>query len=109
MRSYCIFCKTGKETDIAQSISQADPSLIALAPVKLIPEKRQGIWSNKEQVLLPGYVFVYSEDQYNLPMRNLVHGIYKILQYEIGLRELTGEDDDYAQWIYRHQGSSNHP
>ena len=59
INSFCLFCRTGSEKNIAQAIQQSYPEIIALAPVKLLPEKRQNIWTNREVVLLPGYVFVY--------------------------------------------------
>jgi transcriptional antiterminator NusG len=30
--------------------------------------------------------------------------LYKILEYEHGMAKLTGQDEEYAQWVYRHQG-----
>jgi transcription antitermination factor NusG len=103
-RAYCLYCKTGSERVIAQHLSQMDKTLTALAPIKQIPEKRQGFWQYKEQALLPGYVFLYTAADPLPPLRTMVNNLYRVLSYETGVKELSGQDELYAQWIYRHHG-----
>lgn len=107
MNTYCIFCKTGVEKKIAENINKVDKNIKALAPIKIVQEKRRGKWESKERLLLPGYVFLYSEDEINSEIRNKVSNIYKLLNYEEGLRELMGTDYEYSMWLYRHHGSIN--
>jgi len=99
-----MLCRTGAEKSAAQNIMQHYPELIAIAPVKILQEKSKGQWEPHEQILLPGYIFLYTE--YGLPknMRTKVRNLYRVLEYEKGIRTLTGSDAEYAQWIYCHQG-----
>lgn len=99
-----MFCKTGSENKIAKKINMLDEKIIAMAPARLIQQKRKGVWRNKEQIFLPGYIFIFSEEEMQSGLRNKVSNIYKILEYQIGLRELTGEDYEYSMWIYKNDG-----
>lgn len=103
-KAYCLFCRTGTELAVVESIRQNFPKLSALAPVKVIPEKRAGQWHEQVKVLLPGYVFVFTPDELPFNLRHKTHHLYKILHYERGIRELTGPDEEYAMWILRHDG-----
>ena len=79
--------------------------LIAFAPMKSVPEKRNGQWSERQQSLLPGYLFLYNDEETTpLDLPSKVHHLYTVLQYEKGIKALTGSDKEYAEWIYRHHG-----
>ena len=80
------------------------PELTVIAPVKILQEKRKGQWEPHEQILLPGYLFLYAEHGLPIDLRTKVRHLYRVLEYEKGVRTLTGSDTEYAQWIYRHQG-----
>ena len=103
-KAYCVFCRTGSELLVAESIRQRFPQLSALAPVKILPEKRAGQWHDQTKALLPGYVFVYSEDELPFDLRHKTRDLYMVLQYERGIRTLTGPDEEYAMWLLRHEG-----
>ena len=104
MKSWCIFCKTGSEKDVAQFVTTLDDRIEAIAPVRVLQEKRKGEWKSREQILFPGYVFLYSGEDIGFDMINKVPGIYKVLDYDVGFKELQGNDYKYAMWIYNHQG-----
>ena len=103
-KAYCLFCRTGAELAVVESIRQSFPQLVALAPVKILPEKRAGNWIDQTKVLLPGYVFVYTTDDLPFNLKHKTNHLYKVLHYERGIRTLTGPDEEYAMWIYRHAG-----
>ncbi|NLO22253.1 MAG: hypothetical protein GX119_09705, partial [Syntrophomonadaceae bacterium] len=105
MYSYCIFCKTGSEKHIAELINKKDKRIQAIAPTRVLQEKRQGRWEQREQILLPGYVLLYAEEVIQIELRAEIPNLYKILNYESGLRELQGMDYEYSMWIYRHHGN----
>lgn len=105
MYSYCIFCKTGSEKLIAELINKKDKRIQAIAPTRVLQEKRQGRWEQREQILLPGYVLLYAEEVIQFELRAEIPNLYKILNYESGLRELQGMDYEYSMWIYRHHGN----
>jgi transcription antitermination factor NusG len=104
IRSYCLYCKTGSETTLAQHLNQLDKTLTALVPTRFLPEKRQGIWKNNEQTFLPGYIFLFTEAECLPPLRRMVNNLYRVLAYETGVKVLSGQDESYALWLYNHQG-----
>jgi transcriptional antiterminator NusG len=54
--------------------------------------------------LLPGYVFLYVERFLPIKLKARARHLYKVLEYERGIAELSGSDADYANWLYRYQG-----
>jgi transcription antitermination factor NusG len=104
LKAYCIYCKTGSESAIANRVNEIFDNTVAYAPVRVLQEKRKGSWEECEQILIPGYVFIYFEEETDLsPIKELT-GVYKILQYQSGSRELVGSDLEYALWVYSHKG-----
>ncbi|MHB1484068.1 MAG: transcription termination/antitermination NusG family protein [Saccharofermentanales bacterium] len=105
IKSYCIFCKSGSEQAVAKVINAFHEGMKAIAPQRIIHEKRRCKWEQHSLALLPGYVFLYTDnpmlDNY---MQINITDMYKILQYETGLKELVHEDYEYAMWIYRNHG-----
>lgn len=130
MRSFCIFCKSGCEQSVAQVINSQGKAYKAIAPKRVLQEKRNGVWQNRELPLLPGYVFLYVNDDDNdnskrdansnyLSSNNINSNsnnssstgnqfkskdMYKMLQYDTGIKELSGDDMKYATWIYNNSG-----
>jgi transcription antitermination factor NusG len=105
MKSYCVFCKTGFEKDVAQRLNTIDNRIEAMAPTRVLQEKRKGIWEQRELILIPSYVFLYAEEEIKVNLKAEVSDVYKLLEYGTGFRELHGMDYEYAMWIYRHQGN----
>lgn len=105
MKAYCIFCKTGFEYSVAQDINKIFNNFEAVVPTKVLKEKRNGKWEDKNQILLPGYIFLFGEQKLEETLRDKVFNVYKLLQYKTGERALTGSDYEYAMWVYRHNGS----
>ncbi|HBQ63745.1 MAG TPA: hypothetical protein DD727_02235 [Clostridiales bacterium] len=108
--AFCLQCRTGTELQITRWInaSFAPDEVSAIAPVKILREKRNGVWADVRKPLLPGYVFVYCRHEshrfVSLPDLHMYAGVYKWLQYGEGDRCLRGKDAEYADWIYRHRG-----
>lgn len=101
---YCIFCRSGQEKAIAGRLKQKYPELEALSPIRIVPEKRDGKWADREHVLLPGYVFVYAPGQLPVSIKQKEPHIYRLLDYDEEMRSLFGEDREYALWLLRHHG-----
>jgi len=107
LKTYCVFCKTGSESLVAEKINIVDKKVKAIAPMRVIQEKRNGKWEKKEKALLPGYVFIFTEEELNTFLLNRLSDLYKVLSYDTGVRELAGNDYQYALWVWRHEGSIN--
>ena len=104
LKAYCIFCKSGSEDSIVAQISNLGSGIRAIAPIRVVLEKRKGKWESTERPLIDGYVFIYIEDDKSIDYFRDLIGVYKVLEYESGDRELRGADYEYALWIYRHDG-----
>ena len=104
MKSYCVFCKTGSEKDVAKRLNTIDNRIKAIAPTKVLQEKRKRIWEKRNLILIPSYVFLYAEEEIKVNLKE-VSDVYKLLEYGTGFRELLGMDYEYSMWIYRHQGN----
>lgn len=104
LNAYCVMCRTGSEHLAVQSINQSYSDVTALAPLKTIPEKHRGQWQSRDQILLPGYIFIYTDGELPHDLRQKTNHLYKVLQYERGIRALTGSDADYAMWVFKHHG-----
>ncbi len=106
MYSYCLFCKSGLEQSVAKTINANYKGLLAIAPLRVVQEKKKNKWERRSLALLPGYVFLFAEtEDADSPIRVRVNHMYKMLQYEGGIRELVHEDLDYAMWIHRNHGN----
>ncbi len=103
-KSFCLFCRTGQEQAIADRINEEYTQLQAIAPTKVLPEKLKGQWRNRPKTLLPGYIFLYTDDEVPHDLRHKTNHTYRLLEYERGVRTLIGPDADYAMWLLRHQG-----
>lgn len=113
MRYYCLFCRAGAEKTFAKNLRfllkrdyPACDDASVLFPVRLLTERRQGVWKSKEQPLLPGYVFLYLNDDDPFPSLQVrqCDGYYRVLKYTDGSSDLRGPDLEYAQWIRSHGG-----
>ena len=104
MKAYCVFCKTGSENVIAKHINAIDNTIEAIVPVRVLQEKCNGKWVERERLLIPGYVFIYTKNEVSFDAVKTLTGVYKVLEYQTGQRELIGSDYEYAVWIYRHNG-----
>jgi transcription antitermination factor NusG len=111
MRCYCIYCKTGAEPKLAKLLSKVlkeayDVEPTILFPVRIVHEKHRGQWLTVEQPLLPGYMFLYLDDE-EILVPYLVkqeRDVYKVLRNTDGTLPLKGSDEKYAMWVWRYKG-----
>jgi transcriptional antiterminator NusG len=102
--AYCIFCMTGQEHNIANILNKQYLNIEALVPVRVLQEKRGGKWESRKRVMIPGYIFVFSEEKVSFSRIQAHSGFYKVLRYPNGERELVGFDYEYAMWLYNCDG-----
>lgn len=105
MKVYCIFCKAGTEDAVSQKIAVLEPNIDVIIPVRTIQEKRQGKWEFRRQQLIPGYIFLYIEEDMKFADIRRLNDVFRILEYGDHTRELAGSDYDYAMWLYRYSGN----
>lgn len=47
---------------------------------------------------------MFVEREMPIKQKARAQNLYKILEYEHGIAQLTGQDEEYALWVFRHQG-----
>lgn len=67
-------------------------------------ECRSGVWEKRLRHMLPGYVFVYSDNEIPISKLGKMPCVLKPLKYGDGDYILKGGDRDFAEWIYSHNG-----
>lgn len=100
----CLFCQTGKEEAVAESIHCACPNVL-LTPVR--QEKylsRDGKKSKAIGIAIPGYVFFKARNDEGLVCGFPMHSVYQLLRYDDGDWRLRADDAAFAAWLFRYQG-----
>ena len=104
MYTYCLFCETGKCGYVARSIMQKIPCRA------IYPKQVQHTWSKGKMVdivhdLLPGYVFLYVEDEpLDIAFLRSFQGIIRCLSSQDKEYELTGSDEQFALMLLQKDG-----
>lgn len=104
MYTYCLFCETAKCQNIARSLMNKLPCRA------FSPKQVQHTWSKGQMVdivhdLLPGYVFVYLEDQkLDIASLHSVQGILRCLCSQDRQYELAGADEQFALMLLQKDG-----
>jgi transcription termination/antitermination protein NusG len=103
-KAYCIYCATGKEEKTADLVNMLLEDVVAYPVLQEKHKSVNGDKSNVWTVLVPGYIFVYSD----LPIsyRNILNidSVYKILAYQDGEACLAGSDREFAATVYKYTG-----
>lgn len=101
--SYCISCRTGRESRAAYLIQEA-LQIKSIAPVKVKREWRGNRWEQLNLSLLPGYIFAYSDIKLDLRQVDGLPHVLRVLKYADGNSVLCGRDQAFAFWLMRHNG-----
>ncbi len=105
MKSYCVFGKTQKCQEIAERLEQKLPCR-AIYPRRIQHTWSKGKMVDLEHILLPGYVFVYVQDETEMDPARLRYfdGVLKVLAYDDESCELQGQDAEFARMIWENGG-----
>ena len=104
MYTYCLFCETGKCGYVARAVMQKIPCRT------LSPKQVQHTWAKGKMVdiehdLLPGYVFVYTENErLDVALLRPIQGIIRCLSSQDREYELTGSDEQFALMLLHKDG-----
>jgi transcription antitermination factor NusG len=102
---YCLFCRVGSEEEVANTINkQQQDNLLALPVLQEKHRSINGVRSIVVQVMLPGYVFVYSTG--SIPMERILQNskAMRFLSDTQGDYELYGYNLEYAKWLLNYKG-----
>ena len=104
MFAYCLQCQTQRCRIIAELLEKKG-ALRAFSPRIISRQRKQGKLEDHAYDLLPGYVFVYTEQQLeSFDIFSHVDGIIRRLSSDTSSGCLTGSDFDFAMNLYRKNG-----
>ena len=96
MYVYCLFCESGK-CEAAAAEARRRWGCRALCPKQVQRIRKQGRMLDVVHELLPGYVFLYAEqERLNPALRPMIGGCIRVLQYMDQTMELQGGDEQFA-------------
>lgn len=101
----CLFCSTGCEETVVKAIQQKNWGR-AIFPQRVRTIRKGKEWIETYTPLLPGYVFVYSEqaDVRHDEFMDLRH-VIRVLSYGDAKRDtLVGRDLEFADWLWQLDG-----
>lgn len=101
----CLFCSRRKEAQVAHLV-QAKGWGRALFAQRIKTLLVDGVWTEAVTPLLPGYVFVYSNDETDRyeALHSLPY-VLRVLTYGDGTDVLKGRDLEFADWLWRLKGN----
>lgn len=99
----CVFCKTGSENALAEQLCDAEGVLTAFSVRQVQHKSEGGQRTDVQKVMLPGYVFIMAEPDFDM---------YQVRKNDYVLRVLTygehwalqGNDLAFAKWMHQHGG-----
>ncbi|MEG0513355.1 MAG: transcription termination/antitermination NusG family protein [Clostridia bacterium] len=100
----CIFCFTPKQRYIEVGLSQVYDCKVTN------PQIIQKKWIKGKQKLLkhpllPGYLFITSEQELELSTVRQINGVIKVLRYDYGASRLAPADEAFARWLLKYDGT----
>jgi transcription antitermination factor NusG len=103
IRYGCVFCLTGHEESVTESLEAQNPGLFAthVSQVKLHTVK--GISNKVIKRILPGYVYFKTKSG-NPPDLRYIQNAVRLLRPSSGNWALWGMDEWFAGWIFENHG-----
>ena len=100
----CLFCNTGKEEQVVCLIRKKGWGR-AIFPQRIKTVLKNGSWTEVTYPLLPGYVFVYSnEEEEQFADLLSLNYVIRVLTYGDGSDALMGRDLEFADWLWSLHG-----
>ncbi|MDR0908982.1 MAG: hypothetical protein LBM77_04365 [Spirochaetaceae bacterium] len=110
MSIYCLFCETGKEITVEDTLGRHGHEVIESHKERLVWKKdgKQNKIKGKEyKPLIPGYIFFKSEDEADALFWQgitAIPGVYYPLKYGDDTHALRGNDLKFAIWLETQHG-----
>lgn len=102
----CLFCETGKEESVVERVHKSGLGRAIFAR-RSGTKRENGKWIETLRPLLPGYIFVYfGQERARNDELAAIPQVIRVLHYGDGQGDLTGRDLEFADWIWRQDGSA---
>lgn len=104
MVAYCLFCETEK-CNTVRSAAESSFGCRAVYPRQVQHTWSGGRMTDIERPLLPGYVFLYFEEEYpEIAHFRKIHGVIRCLSDTGRQFRLTGSDEAFARMLLQQDG-----
>lgn len=98
----CIFCKTGSEISLVNTLRQVDPSVEVMVVTQKKLKSEKGKVREVEQIMFPGYIF-FKTEQEKSPYFRYPH-VLRVLRGSQEDWALRGSDEQFARWVFKYDG-----
>lgn len=100
---YCIFCFTQKEVVIVAQLRQFFNGQIFI-PTMIRKKKRHGVFTYIKFKTMPGYIFLRSVEEANIPEILKISGVHRFIYRDNDYRVLDESDKAFVDWLSIHDG-----
>ena len=103
MYTYCLYCEAGKSSYVAVAL-MAKTECQAIIPKQVQHTWDKGKMVNRIHNLLPGYLFLYSDEPLEISVCQRTQGVVRCLRSSEGQYELQGKDEEFALFLLDRKG-----
>ena len=100
----CLFCATGKEKSVLESIRLTCSDVRATTARQEKFKTDHGKKTKVTALLLPGYVFFETSAPSDTPLHFPHDGIIRLLTDTDGCWQLYGDDERFVRWLFSYNG-----
>lgn len=102
--SYVFFTLSGKEEELANELNNKYDDIYCLVLKRMMHRSLHGVKYDEEDILIKGYVFVYTCIDKDISKIKSDNHLYKILNVKSNKGKLYGSDYDYSKWVLQQNG-----
>ena len=103
MFTYCLFCETAKCRFVAHEVMSM-LGCLAISPRQIQHTWQNGKMTDRPRDLLPGYLFLYSDEPMDISPCRYIPGVLRCLKTSEHDYMLTGNDETFAMMILQMNG-----
>ena len=102
--SYVFFTLSGKEEQLAEELNNKYDDIYCLVLKRMMHRSSHGVKYDEEDILIKGYVFVYTYNNNDISNIRSDNHLYKTLNAKLENGKLYGLDYDYSKWVLEQNG-----
>jgi len=101
---YVVLTHEERQYSIANKIPNFFPCK-AMNPILVKRKWVDGEFQVVKRPLMPGYIFLFANEQMDPTLVHRLSGVLRVLQYGDKVYALTGYDEQLARWLARYEGT----
>ena len=100
---YVVLTHEERQLSITQKVPHFFPCE-TMTPILIKRKWVDGEFKQVKHLLMPGYIFLFSNERMDPSLVHRLSGVLKVLQYGDKVYTLTGYDEQLARWLARYGG-----